>query len=152
MVENHIDRLLADLEQRLDRQGKSLAALNKTPEELRESHRAQAEEAVRSEILLLAVAKKENLEVKPEEIDAALTQVARQHGQDLMSVKQYYEENNLIFPLKDRLLADKAIELIYARAAKTEVEPAESKAEESGEKAPAKPKKPRAKKAEAPKE
>jgi len=151
MVENHIDRLLADLEQKLDRQGKSLASLNKSVDELRASHRAQAEEAVRSEIVLLAVAKKENLEVKPEEIDAALTQVARQHGQDLMSVKQYYEENNLIFPLKDRLLADKAIELIYARAAKTEVEaaPAAEKTE-----APAKPKKPRAKaaKAETPKE
>jgi len=156
MVENRIDRLLADLEQRLDRQGKSLAALNKTPEELRESHRSQAEEAVRSEILLLAVAKKENLEVNPEEIDAALTQVARQHGQDLMSVKQYYEENNLIFPLKDRLMADKAIELIYARAAKTEIDPIPV-ADKDGEKkeaAPAKPKKPRAKapKAEAAKE
>lgn len=95
------------------------------------------------------MAKKENLDVKPEEIDAALTQVARQHGQDLLSVKQYYEENNLIFPLKDRLLADKAIELIYARAAKTEVPAAEG---DKAAEAPAKPKKPRAKKAEAPKE
>lgn len=150
MVENRIDRLLADLEQKLDRQGKSLGALGQSMDELREGHRAQAEEAVRGEILLLAVAKKENLEVKPEEIDGALTQVARQHGQDLLSVKQYYEENNLIFPLKDRLLADKAIELIYARAAKTEVAAA-APVEAEGE-APAKPKKPRAKKAEAAKE
>jgi trigger factor len=169
MVEDRIDRLLADLEQKLDRQGKNLSALGKSMDELREAHRAQAEEAVRGEILLLAVAKKENLEVKPEEIDMALTQVARQHGQDLLSVKQYYEENNLIFPLKDRLLADKSIELIYARAAKTEVEPAETPAEdapkakakkaakpktekpegEAEEKKEAKPKKPRAKKSEA---
>lgn len=149
MVENRIDRLLADLEQKLDRQGKSLGALGKSMEELREGHRPQAEEAVRGEILLLAIAKKENLEVKPEEIDAALTQVARQHGQDLLSVKQYYEENNLIFPLKDRLLADKAIELVYARAAKTEVA---ASADDKTEEAPAKPKKPRAKKADAAKE
>lgn len=145
LVENHIDRLLADLEQRLDRQGKNLSALEKTPEELREAQRPLAEEAVRSEILLLAVAKQENLEVKPEEIDAALAQVARQHGQDLLSVKQYYEEHNLIFPLKDRLLADKAVDLIYDRAQKTEVEPAAPQAEK--DKAPAKPRKPRAKKA-----
>lgn len=151
MVENRIDRLLADLEQKLDRQGKSLGALGKSMDELREGHRLQAEEAVRGEILLLAVAKKENLDVKPEEIDAALTQVARQHGQDLLSVKQYYEENNLIFPLKDRLLADKAIELIYARAAKTEVPAAAAEDKKTAE-APAKPKKPRAKKAEAAKE
>lgn len=149
LVENHIDRLLADLEQRLDRQGKNLSALEKTPEELREAQRPLAEEAVRSEILLLAVAKQENLEVKPEEIDAALAQVARQHGQDLLSVKQYYEEHNLIFPLKDRLLADKAVDLIYDRAQKTEVEPAAPKAEKDS-KAPAKPRKPRAKKAAEP--
>lgn len=161
MVENRIDRLLADLEQKLDRQGKSLGALGKSMDELREAHKAQAEEAVRGEILLLAVAKKENLDVKPEEIDGALTQVARQHGQDLLSVKQYYEENNLIYPLKDRLLADKAIELIYARAAKTEVDPvapaeekpkkaAKAKAEKAEKtEGEAKPKKPRAKKTEA---
>lgn len=151
MVENRIDRLLADLEQKLDRQGKSLAALGKSLEELREAHRVQAEEAVRGEIMLLAIAKKENLDVKSEEIDAALTQVARQHGQDLLSVKQYYEENNLIFPLKDRILADKAIELVYARAAKTEVAAAPVE-QEKKEEAPAKPKRTRAKKADASKE
>ncbi|MDO9083515.1 MAG: trigger factor [Humidesulfovibrio sp.] len=152
LVENRIDRLLADLEHRLDRQGKSLGSLNKSPEELRESMRAQAEEAARGEILLLAVAKKEKFEVTSEEIDAALTQVAQQNRQDLLSVKQYYEENNLIFPLKDRLLGDKAMEYIYARAEKTEVDaPAEVKQTPSADekaKTPAKPKKPRAKAAE----
>ena len=153
LVENRIDRLLADLEQRLDRQGKSLESLKKTPDELRESVREQAEEAARGEILLLAVAKKENFDVTSEEIDAALTQVAMQNRQDLLSVKQYYEENNLIFPLKDRLLADKSIEYIFARADKTEVDaPAEVKEssaldEKEGEKdkASAKPKKAKAK-------
>ncbi|MDQ7834559.1 MAG: trigger factor [Humidesulfovibrio sp.] len=159
LVENRIDRLLADLEHRLDKQGKSLESLKKTPEELRESVRAQAEEAARGEILLLAVAKKENFEVTSEEIDAALTQVAMQNRQDLLSVKQYYEENNLIFPLKDRLLADKSIEYIYTRAEKNEVEASEVKQssaadEKDGEKAAAKPKKAKAKtaKTEAPKE
>ncbi|MDO9632268.1 MAG: trigger factor, partial [Humidesulfovibrio sp.] len=149
LVENRIDRLLADLEQRLDRQGKSLESLKKTPDELREGVRVQAEEAARGEILLLAVAKKENFDVTSEEIDAALTQVAMQNRQDLLSVKQYYEENNLIFPLKDRLLADKSIEYIYARAEKTEVDaPAEVKETPSADEkdnASAKPKKPKAK-------
>ncbi|MBA4358448.1 MAG: trigger factor, partial [Desulfovibrio sp.] len=90
--------------------------------------------------------------VTSEEIDAALTQVAQQNRQDLLSVKQYYEENNLIFPLKDRLLGDKAMEYIYARAEKTEVDaPAEVKQTPSADekaKTPAKPKKPRAKAAE----
>lgn len=158
LVENRIDRLLADLEHRLDRQGKSIESLKKSPDELRESFRAQAEEAARGEILLLAVAKKEDFDVTSEEIDAALTQVAMQNRQDLLSVKQYYEENNLIFPLKDRLLGDKAMEYIYERAEKTEVEAAaevkETPAADEKAKAPAKPKKAKAKAAdtEAPQE
>ena len=151
LVENRIDRLLADLEHRLDRQGKSMDSLKKNPEELRESFRAQAEDAARGEILLLAVAKKEDFDVTSEEIDAALTQVAMQNRQDLLSVKQYYEENNLIFPLKDRLLGDKAMEYIYSRAEKTEVAAAEVKetaAADEKAKKPAKPKKAKAKTAE----
>lgn len=154
MVENRIDRLLEDLERRLDRQGKSLQALGKDMPELRDSQRAQAEDAVKGEIFLLAVAKKEHLEVTSEEIDRTLQQLAMQSRQDFLTVKQYYEENNLVFPLKDRLLADKAMDLIYSRAKKTEVEPKEA-VEAGGEaKAEAKPKakKPRAKKAEEPKE
>jgi trigger factor len=155
LVENRMDRLMVDLEHRLDRQGKGLQSLGKPMEELREGMRPQAEEAVRGEVFLLAVAKKAKLEVKPEEIDAALTQIARQNRQDLLSLKQYYEENNLIFPLKDRLLADKAIELIFERANK--VEPAPKPADDGEAKddeAAAKSKKARAKapKADAPKE
>ncbi len=152
LVENRIDRLLEDLERRLDRQGKGLQALGKNMEELRESQRAQAEEAVKGEIFLLAVAKKENLEVTSEEIDRTLQQLAMQSRQDFMTVKQYYEENNLVFPLKDRLLADKAMDIIYGQAKKIEIEPKAPETEEVGEK-PKAAKKPRAKKtAEAPTE
>ncbi len=153
MVENRIDRLLEDLERKLDRQGKGLQSLGKSMDELREAHRAQAEEATKGEIFLLAVAKKANLEVSPEELDKSIQQMAMQSRQDFMTVKQYYEENNLIFPLKDRLLADKAIELIFDRANKIEIEPLAVTPEGEDAKA-AKPKKPRAKaaKSEEPKE
>lgn len=152
LVENRIDRLLEDLERRLDRQGKGLQALGKSMEELREAQRPQAEEAVKGEIFLLAVAKKENLEVTSEEIDRTLQQLAMQSRQDFMTVKQYYEENNLIFPLKDRLLADKAMEIIYGQAKKIEIEPVAAEEGDKSEK-PKAAKKPRAKKSdEAPKE
>ncbi|MCJ2163642.1 MULTISPECIES: trigger factor [unclassified Pseudodesulfovibrio] len=116
MVEDRIDRLLQDLEYRLDRQGKGFQSLGKTPEELRSGFRAEAESTVKSEIFLLAVAAEEGLEISPEEIESTLTQMAMQTRQPLHELKKYYEDNNLIVPLKDRLLCDKASELIYDAA------------------------------------
>ncbi len=147
MVEDRIDRLIQDLEYKLDRQGKGLQSLGKTPQQIRDEFKAEAETAVKSEILLLAVAAEESLEISPEEIESTMSQLAVQTRQPLHELKKYYEDNNLIVPLKDRLLCDKASELIYDAATVNEIEPPSE-----GKKAPAKKaaaKKPAAKKAAA---
>ena len=144
MVEDRIDRLIQDLEYKLDRQGKGLQSLGKTPQQMRDEFKAEAEATVKSEIFLLAVAAEESLEISPEEIEATLTQLAVQTRQPLHELKKYYEDNNLIVPLKDRLLCDKASELIYDAANVKEIEPPTAGKKAAAEKAPAK-------KAEAPK-
>lgn len=121
MLADRIDRLVQDLAYKLERQGKSLESLGKTLEELRKEQTEPAKESVKAELLLLTVAKEEGLEVAPQEIDAAINQMAVQSNQPFHNLKQYYEENNLIVPLKDRLLADKAMELIYESAEIKEV-------------------------------
>lgn len=123
MVEDRIDRLVQDLEYKLDRQGKGLQSLGKSPQEIRDGFKAEAESTVKSEIFLLAVAAEEGLDISPEEIEATLTQLAMQTRQPLHELKKYYEDNNLIVPLKDRLLCDKASELIYDAAEVKEIEP-----------------------------
>ncbi len=132
MVEDRIDRLIQDLEYKLDRQGKGLQSLGKTPQQMRDEFLPEAESTVKSEIFLLAVAAEESLEISPEEIEATLSQLAVQTRQPLHELKKYYEDNNLIVPLKDRLLCDKASELIYDAATVKEIEPP------TGDKKPAK--------------
>ena len=122
MVEDRIDRLVQDLEYRLDRQGKGLQSLGKSPNELREGFRDEAVRTVKTEIFLLAVAAEEGLEISPEEIEATLSQLAVQTRQPLHELKKYYEDNNLIVPLKDRLMCDKASELIYDAAEIKEID------------------------------
>jgi trigger factor len=142
MVEDRIDRLVQDLEYRLDRQGKGLQSLGKTPQQIRDEFKAEAENTVKTEIFLLAVAAEEGLEISPEEIESTLTQLAMQTRQPLHELKKYYEDNNLIVPLKDRLLCDKASELIYDAAEVAEIDPPaadKAKAEDKpAKKAPAK--------------
>ncbi len=124
IVEEQIDKQIVELQGKLERQGKSLDSLGKTPAELREEHRAQAEDVVKSSLVLLAIASAENLTVDPQEVDLVLQKMAASTGQDFHSIKDYYEQHNLMIPLKDRVLADKAMELIYENATVTVVPPA----------------------------
>jgi trigger factor len=124
IVEEQIDKQIVELQGKLERQGKSLDSLGRTPAELREENRAQAEDVVKSSLVLLAIANAENLTVDPQEVDMVLQKMAASTGQDFHSIKDYYEQHNLMIPLKDRVLADKAMELIYENATVTTVPPA----------------------------
>ncbi|CCO24363.1 trigger factor [Maridesulfovibrio hydrothermalis] len=123
LLEDRLQRMVTDVISRTERSGRSFESLGKTIEELREEQRPMAEESVRTEIFLLTVAQREEITVDPQEVEGALYQIAQQSQQDLSSVKSYYEENNLLIPLKDRLLADKAAEFIYENADVTEIDP-----------------------------
>ena len=109
---------------RLERQGKSLDSLGKSEEALRAEVLPQATEITRSQVLLLAIAKKENLQVSEQEVTMQLYQLCLRTGEDFKQVREDYERSGMIFTLRDRMLADKAMEAVYARAKVTEVEPA----------------------------
>ncbi len=123
IVEEQIDKQIVEIQGKLERQGKSLDSLGKAPAEMREEQRADAEDVVKSSLVLLAVAAAEGLSVEPQEVDMVLQQMAASTGQDFHSIKDYYEQHNLMVPLKDRVLADKAMELIYENAQVTAIPP-----------------------------
>ena len=125
MLEADMRTLMTDLAVRLERQGKRLDALGKSEEELRKELLPQAEEATRSLVLLLAIARKEGLEVSDQEVMAQIYQNSVRSGQDFKALREEYERSGLIFLLRDRLLADKAMDRIYAKATVKEVPPAE---------------------------
>lgn len=123
LVETQLRTLLADLAARLERQGRGLDSLGKTPEELRKEMLPQAEELARIQVLLLSIAKKEGLEVSDNEVNTQLYRSSLQSGEDFKTLRESYERSGMIFVLRDRLLADKAMDRIYAKASVTEVEP-----------------------------
>lgn len=129
MLESHVNMILGDLQDKLERQGKGLAALGKTEEALREEAGPEAEMRARSHIFLLTVARKKDYTVSEQEVDLQLRRMAMQSGQDYNAIKDYYTQNNLLFALRDRLLADKGMEELYDKAVVTMVPP--KKAEES---------------------
>lgn len=128
---NNINMILGDMQARLERQGKGLESLGKTPEALREEIKPEAEMRARAHVLLMTVAKNKEFTVSDQEVDLQLRRIAMQSGQDYKAVKDYYTENNLLFGLRDRILADKAMEEIYDKAVVKKVPPA--KAEEAAD-------------------
>ena len=116
LLESHVNIIVNDLQDRLERQGKNLASLGKSLETVREEVRPEAEMRARSHIFLLAVAKAHDLSVTEQEMDAMLRRMAMQGGQDYNTIKDYYTKNNLLFALRDRMLADKGMDEIYAKA------------------------------------
>ena len=131
IVEEQIDKQIVELQGRLERQGKSLDSLGMKPAELRAEQRPLAEDVVKSSLVLLAIATEEGLTVDPQEVDMVLQKMAASTGQDFHSIKDYYEQHNLMIPLKDRVLADKAMDLIYENAKVTTVAPAAQDAQDA---------------------
>lgn len=123
MVALNVRNLLADMRTRLERQGKGLQSLGKTPEELRAQVLPEAESITRTQVFLLRAAKHEKLEVPDQEVDAWLYRSAMRSGEDFTALKDAYVKSGMIFNLRDRLLADKGMEAIYAKATIKEIEP-----------------------------
>ncbi|GAB6035583.1 trigger factor [Fundidesulfovibrio butyratiphilus] len=129
MVTEQTAHLVNEFKDKLERQGKSPEALGKSDEELVKEMEPKAKEMVKAQIFLLTLADKEGIETTPQEIDGFFNQMAARTGQDVLTLKQYYEHNNLVIPVRDKILADKAMEHLYNQAQVTKV-PAK-KAEET---------------------
>lgn len=132
MVEDHIDRMVQDLKDKLEEQGKSLASTGKTGPELRESYREEAERLVKAQILLMKIAKNESIEVGRDDVLAYLRQEAIRNNQDFETLAHFYEDNNLMFALRDKLMADRAVDFVYENAEVEIVPPERSNGAESG--------------------
>ena len=75
--------------------------------QLRESLRKEAQDVIKTALIVEALAKKEGVEVHMQEVHAALGYQAMMAGQDAQELVKYYEENNLMTSAKMGLTEDK---------------------------------------------
>jgi trigger factor len=122
LLEGQLRRMIDQRRQNLERQGKSLESEG-GEDRVREELLPEAKELVKAHIVLLAIAKREELSVSNEEIERHIYRQAMNSGQDPQSLRDYYQKNNLMHALRDSLLADKAVDLVYENATIEEVEP-----------------------------
>ena len=162
MIDERVNAVIRDYDRNCAMQGLTLqqyfAMMGADEATFRTYIRPNAENEVKSELLLEKVAEVENVLVSPEEIEEAYQEAAKAYNMDVEKIKSSVEEEFIERDLKlkkaAQLIVDSAVALAKSEAA--EAEPKAEAAEEAPEKKPAAKKtgtkKTAAKKAEQPAE
>lgn len=120
MIEQRIDSMMENMNQRLGMQGLSVEDYLKysgtTVEEFRNNYRERAEKEVRVDLVLEAIAKAENIEVSDEDIESRVQEMAGQYKQDPAVFRQWMENGGNLEPLKKSIVIDKTVDFIVERA------------------------------------
>lgn len=101
--------------------------------EMEKTLRAQAEKKVRAAILMGELARQNEMKVEPAEVDARLAQIAEQTGKHIAKVRVEYAGERRE-SLENKILEDKLLDYLLARAKVTEAPPEgeEAEAEDAG--------------------
>lgn len=117
MIESEIDNMMKDIETRLSYQGlkldQYLSLVNKTEEDMRKEYEPQAQEAVKSRLMLEAVIKAENIEVAEEEIEAKLKEMAKNYGKP---EDEFLNNENVKNYIKQGIASEKALAFLVENA------------------------------------
>ncbi|WP_062104535.1 trigger factor [Bacillus niameyensis] len=114
MVDNEIDRMMQEFEQRLQMQGMNLELYfqfsGQDEAALREQMKTDGEQRVRTSLTLEAIAKAENLEADEEAVDEEIKKMAEMYKMDVEEVKNIMAAN--MDGLKADLKLQKAVEFL----------------------------------------
>ena len=112
-----IDHMAQDIETRLSYQGMKLEQylqmMNKTMEDFRNENREQAENSIKSRLVLEAVGKEAAIEVTDEEISSKIKEIAENYGRKEEDVKDNPE---LVKYVTDNLKVEKTINFLVENA------------------------------------
>lgn len=119
MVEDEIDKMIAELNQQLRYQGMTveqyLQFTGKEPADFRNEVRGDAEKSVKARIILMGIVEAEKFTVSAEEMEEELNTMAAQYQMTADKMKEMIGVENLTFLQKDLQLR-KAVDFIYDNA------------------------------------
>jgi trigger factor len=120
MIEDRISQIIEEMKLSLESRKMTLEAYMQYTgmdmAKLREAQKERAEESVRNDLVLDAIAKKENLQVSMTDVDAEIAAIAAQHGASVQDVKSIIHGNNTMGLLLANILRRKAAHVIIDSA------------------------------------
>ncbi len=122
MVEDRVSRMLEEMEMNLQSRKMNmemyLQYTGQTMEDLRAAQKETALENVKTDLVLDAIAKAEELQLSEEEVNHEIEVIASQHGADVAEVKKIITENRNMGLLLANVLRKKAAHVIIDNAKK----------------------------------
>jgi trigger factor len=116
MIDDETEQMLKEYENRLRQQGMSLDMFyqftGQTADGLKDGWKAEAEQRVRTNLVLEAIAKAESIEVSAEELQAELEQLAPAYNRSAEELQNIMTANGSIFSFREDLVNRKAIQFL----------------------------------------
>ncbi|PKM82972.1 MAG: trigger factor [Firmicutes bacterium HGW-Firmicutes-14] len=120
MIQEKIDFMLQSLTRRLSMQGLNIEDYLKSTgtdlEEVKKEYHPAAEKAVKTDLILEAIAAKENIEPTEDDIDAKVAEMAAHYNSEPATFKQWLESGGNLEPLKKSIAIDKTVEFLEEKA------------------------------------
>ena len=108
MVQEQLDRIMEDMKMRLSYQGFSmedyLDMMGSSMDDFRASQRENAENSVKTQLVISEIIKKEGLKVEPEELDQKLQEIAEKYGKTLEEYKKTISNNEFNYIANDIII------------------------------------------------
>jgi len=124
LIERRTDTLIDNLADRLAQQGltveKYVELVKTTMEQLREDFRPEAEQSVKVDLVLGAIAKAEGLTVTEEELNEAVVKLAEGAQKSLEELRQNLAQQGVLSSLRGSILMEKAVDFLISEAKVTE--------------------------------
>ncbi len=125
MVDREIESLETEAKGYVERAGiewsSYLEQQGKTEDQIRDEYRAEAERRVRGSLLIEAIAKAENIQATPPDIEAEIAQLSRQYQQPREAILEMLRPN--FNALVDGIVRTKTVEFLLDHATVTETAP-----------------------------
>lgn len=122
MVKNQLMYLKDSFTQRLQAQGMTLEMLGMGEESFAATYRDMAEQQVKADLLVAAIAKQESIDASDEEVEEKIKELAASNNAPVEQVQQYFNNEQAKAGLKSQVVHDKVTKFLRDNAKVTEVE------------------------------
>ncbi len=116
LVENEIDYAVESVRQNLVRSGADLEKAGLSEEKLRNDFRSAAEKRVKELLVLGEITKREDITINDEELAEGFKELSANTGQDIKTLRKYYEARGLVDSLRENLLQEKTLNYLVQNA------------------------------------
>ena len=119
MIESELDTIMREMQMRMAYQGLRmedfLRYTGQTEEQVRENYRSEAHNRVKTQLVLEAIGKAENIQVSDEEVDEAIKEEAEREGREFEEFKKSLNECQVEY-LRENAVIRKTVDLIKSGA------------------------------------